>query len=204
MTKKKLRQYLATVTVTVALVITIGAFSKAFSNLDPSYPTAPVSAELKSLAERSNMSSEELGATCQPEGATNLVLVAEATKEHTTFQVWHMNINGQLVERTTSLFGTACGLANDSRYFRFPYEYVPRAVAEKLASQSLKYNIDSAGGLEAYRADLIEHLQPDGLSGDTLPRFSEIDVEAWEKAGLAVPSNLYEVIEYQETKPYEF
>lgn len=204
MNAEKLKRSLAISAITAALIVSVGTFSKAFSNLAPSYPVAPISADMQLLANRSEMSAEALGETCQPEDATDLMLIAEAESPHETFQVWHMTIEGQLVARTTSLFGTVCGLANDSRYFRFPYEYVPRAVAEKLASQSLQYNIDSAGGLDAYRADLIEHLQPDGLSGDTLPRFSEIDVEAWEKVGLAVPSNLYEVIGYQETKPYGF
>lgn len=203
MNAERLKRSLAITAITAALVVSIGAFSKAFSNLDPSYPLAPVPADVQSLASRSEMSAKELGATCQPEGATDLTLIAEADGSHETFQVWRMNIEGQLVERTTTLFGTVCGLANDSRYFRFPYESVPREVAEKLAIQMLKYNIDSAGGLEVYRTDLMEHLQPDGLSGDTLPRFSSIDVEAWKQIGLSVPAELYEVIEYQETEPYE-
>ena len=201
MTTRQIKRYLALGAATVALVISVSAASRAF-NLTPNYPASPISAETQLVADRAQMSSEELGATCQPEGSTDLVLVAEASNEHSLHQVWRMSIDGQLVERTTTLFGTACGLANDSRYIRFPYEYVPREVAEKLSLQVLQYNIDNAGGLEAYRTSLIEGLQPDGMSGGRLPRFSSIDVQSWEKVGLNVPSNLYEVIEYQETKPY--
>lgn len=199
MNSARLRRSLAVSAVTVALVIFISCADKAFSKLDARYPDAPIS---QLVADRAQMSSEELGRTCQPEGTSNFRLIAETTGEHEIFQVWRMNIEGQLVERTTTLFGTACGLANDSRYIRFPYEYVPREVAEKLSLQILKYDIDAAGGLEAYRARLIENLQPDGMSADSLSYFSSIDVQTWEKVGLTVPAELYEVIEYQETEPY--
>ena len=113
-----------------------------------------------------------------------------------------MSVDDHLVARTTTLFGTACGLANDSRYMQVAYENVPKEIARELAVQELHYNIAAAGGLESYRAELIEHLQPDGLSGSARPRFSSIDVQAWQEVGLNVPADLYEVIEYQETQPY--
>ncbi|MGB7084341.1 MAG: hypothetical protein WBD47_02215 [Phormidesmis sp.] len=202
MSTKKIRSYLALGVISVALVVIVSAASKAFSQLEFSYPAAPGLAEVQLVAVRAQMNSEEIGKTCQPEGAADLTLIAEETGEHDVFQVWRMTIDGQLVERTTTLFGTACGLANDSRYIRFPYEYVPREVAENLSIQVLRYNVDTAGGLEAYRTRLIENLQPDGMSGGILPRFSSIDVQAWEEVGLTVPSDLYEVIEYQESEPY--
>lgn len=202
MITRKIRRYAAIGTVTAVLIVVVSAASKAFSNLEFSYPAAPVSAETQLVADRSNLSSEELGVTCQPEGATDLELVAEAAGEHEVFQVWQMNIDGQLVERTTTLFGTACGLANDSRYIQVPYENVPEEIAETIAVQSLQHDIEERGGLEAYRADLIEGLQPDGMSAGRLPRFSSIDVKAWAEVGLTVPANLYETIEFEESEPY--
>lgn len=203
MTTKKIRSYLALGAITIALIVGAGAASKAIGSLRvANYPNAPVSVEAQLVADRSRMSAEELGATCQPEGATNLKLIAEAAGERQTFQVWRMNVEGQLVERTTTLFGTACGLANDSRYFQFPYEYVPREIAGQLSLQVLKYNIDSVGGLEAYQTGLIESLQETEQEGGSFSQFSSIDVQSWKKVGLNIPSNLYEVIEYQETKPY--
>lgn len=199
MKPKKVRSYLALAAISVVLVVVVSAASQAFSKLEFSYPATPLSQLIES---RAQMSSEELGTSCQPEGATNRVLIAEATSEHSIYQTWRMTIDDRLVARTTTLFGTVCGLANDSRYMQVAYENVPEDIAKALALQELNYNIAAAGGLEAYRAQLIEHLQPDGLSGDTLPQVSSIDVQAWQAVGLSVPAELFEVIEYQETKPY--
>ncbi|EDX82686.1 hypothetical protein S7335_988 [Synechococcus sp. PCC 7335] len=188
--------------VTFSLVVVIGAFNKVLSSLEANYPTALVSGNATLVSDRSQMSSAELGAMCQPEDASNLVLIAESTVEYKTYQVWRMDIDGRVVERTTTLIGTGCGLANDSRYSEVPYEYVPREVAEELSLETIRYNIDYVGGLEAYRNGLLEAVQPDGLSGGQLSQFSSIDVETWKKLGIDIPSELYEVIEYQETQPY--
>ena len=189
---------------TLSLIVVIGIFNEAMSQLSDDYRNEPSSKDVELVADHPGPSSAELGKICQPEDATNLVLIAEATGSHEVFQIWRMNIMGNLVERTTTLFGTACGLANDSRYMQAFYEYVPRDVAEELAFQTLIHRIDDVGGLDAYRSSLMERLQPDGLSDGHLPRFSSIDVEAWKKVGLDIPTELYDIDEYQETEPYEF
>jgi hypothetical protein len=199
--KKKFIVYLIVMISTIALVIGIkvALVGAEFSR----YPDAPPTAKQQLLEVRQGMSDEELGATCQVPGITDLVLTASAEDQHSTYQVWRMKIDGVEMERTTTLFGTACGLANDSRYMVAPYENVPEAVAKELAVDSLRYNIELLGGIEAYQAYILSSLEEDQQEADVISRFSSIAVEAWKVVGIEVPADMYEVIEFVESEPYE-
>jgi hypothetical protein len=198
--KKKLTLYFSLVIATIALVIgvNVAIAGDEFST----YPDAPPTAEERSTKERETMSVEELGMTCQVPNATDLVLVTSAESETSLYQVWRMMIDGQEIERTTTLFGTVCGLSNDSRFMSTPYENVPENIARELAVGSLRYNIQLLGGVEEYERSLMNRLQDEELSSEGIPQFSSIDVAAWEVLGLEIPSDLYEVIEFKETEPY--
>jgi hypothetical protein len=199
--KRKFILYFSIVVTTIALVVGIkvalagGDFSQ--------YPDAPPTAGQLSLEQRLKMSDEELGATCQVPDATDLALVASAENENSTYQIWRMKIDGAEIERTTSLFGTACGLVNDSRYMAAPYENVPEDIARELAVASLRYNIELLGGIEKYQASLLGSLEESQQEVDIISRFSSLDVEAWKVVGIEVPTDMYEVIEFVESEPYE-
>jgi hypothetical protein len=196
--RNKFILFIAIALSTMALAIGVKVAMADFSR----YPDAPPTAEQQTLEQRQQMSPEDLGATCQVEGATDLKLVASTETESSTYQVWRMKIDGSEVQRTTSLFGTVCGLVNDSRYMRAPYEDVPEVVARNLAVETLKYNIDLLGGLEAYQANLLATLEEAQSEPDVISKFSEIDVAAWNIVGLKIPTELYEVIEYSPAEPF--
>jgi hypothetical protein len=197
--KRKFAIYLGVMVTTIALVIGVkvavagGDFSR--------YPDRPPTADQQELEQRQAMTPEQLGATCHGDKATDLSLVASAETEHSTYQVWRMQIDGKTIERTTSLFGTVCGLVNDSRYRESSYEDVPQEVAAELAVSSLRYNIEQVGGLEAYNTSLLNALEESSQSAD-ISRFSSLDVDAWGVVGIEVPADMYEVIEYVAPVPY--
>jgi hypothetical protein len=197
--KNKFILFIAIALSTMALAIGVKVAMADFSR----YPDAPPTAEQQTLEQRQQMTEEELGATCQVEGATGLSLVSSTNNESSAYQVWRMTIDGVEIQRTTSLFGTVCGLVNDSRYMQTPYEDVPEDVVRNLSIGILEYNIKLLGGLEAYQAGLIETLKEAQSEPDVVSKFSEIDVEAWNVLGVQIPAELYEVIEYVPAEPFD-
>lgn len=166
--RKQQKRFIAIAAVVLTAVLACDRINAlVYSGASSGYPSSP-QATLVSDTNQATSESEKLGRTCLPEEVSGARLIGEYEGSHELFQIWNLEVAHHPVLRISSLFGTVCGLAYDSRYNTSFGEDLPQEDARPLALIFYQHRVNELGGLAAlqneFDAEAATLAQSDGVT----------------------------------------